>query len=313
MPTKDTSYWRQNETSFVMTGISFFFPTCFEILGMLEKYHPRKQLRWQLGRIMLLNLLNLFSLIIALFNKIDLMNRELRDLRHCGSTEKGMLANGTANGTVNGMTILGMLDETTTLLSTTITATASELVSTAMPHMTELSTWITSAVQENVTTTKQCVRVLVNCSSFSKDITSTVMTTLFTVTILPAILNHLNATNHTNMTNSTFDADSFNSGFLELIYYEGEKSTEYPSSSSSDPLNSTITTLFDSTTPDYETTTQIDDYGTYGKQTEYVNHSSLANDHTLIAKSFKWLFCERVTAYFDIIWISAAKHFLGFV
>lgn len=48
--TKDNSYWRQNETSFVMTGISFFFPTCFEILGLLEKYHPRKQLRWQLGR-----------------------------------------------------------------------------------------------------------------------------------------------------------------------------------------------------------------------------------------------------------------------
>lgn len=47
---KDNSYWRQNETSFVMTGISFFFPTCFEILGLLEKYHPRKQLRWQLGR-----------------------------------------------------------------------------------------------------------------------------------------------------------------------------------------------------------------------------------------------------------------------
>ena len=45
-----SSYWRQNETSFVMTGISFFFPTCFEILGLLEKYHPRKQLRFQLGR-----------------------------------------------------------------------------------------------------------------------------------------------------------------------------------------------------------------------------------------------------------------------
>lgn len=47
---KEYSYWRQNETSFVMTGISFLFPTCFEILGLLEKYHPRKQLRWQLGR-----------------------------------------------------------------------------------------------------------------------------------------------------------------------------------------------------------------------------------------------------------------------
>lgn len=48
--TEDDTYWKQNEMSFVITGITFFFPMGFEALGYFENYHPRKQLRWQLGR-----------------------------------------------------------------------------------------------------------------------------------------------------------------------------------------------------------------------------------------------------------------------
>ena len=39
----------------------------------MEKYHPRKQLRWQLARIMILNMLNLYTLILALFGKVNTM------------------------------------------------------------------------------------------------------------------------------------------------------------------------------------------------------------------------------------------------
>ena len=44
------SWWRQNEITVVMTLIGYTFPMIFEVLGILESYHPRKQLRIQLAR-----------------------------------------------------------------------------------------------------------------------------------------------------------------------------------------------------------------------------------------------------------------------
>ncbi|KAK9743978.1 TMC domain [Popillia japonica] len=70
------NFWRMNEITIVMTLISLVFPMFFEVLGLGEQYHPRKQLRLQLARIMLLNLLNLYSLNFALFDKINDMQKE---------------------------------------------------------------------------------------------------------------------------------------------------------------------------------------------------------------------------------------------
>ncbi|XP_038216690.1 transmembrane channel-like protein 3 [Zerene cesonia] len=78
---KSPSWWRENETTTVVTIISITFPIFFELLGFLEHYHPRKQLRLQLARIMLLNLLNLYSLIFALFSKIEGMSEALVKLQ----------------------------------------------------------------------------------------------------------------------------------------------------------------------------------------------------------------------------------------
>lgn len=47
---KVRSWWRENETTIVVTVISITFPLFFELLGLLEDYHPRKQLRLQLAR-----------------------------------------------------------------------------------------------------------------------------------------------------------------------------------------------------------------------------------------------------------------------
>uniref|UniRef100_A0A1B0CEB5 Transmembrane channel-like protein 3 n=2 Tax=Lutzomyia longipalpis TaxID=7200 RepID=A0A1B0CEB5_LUTLO len=77
----NSSWWRRNEITIVMSLISFFFPMFFEGLGFMESYHPRQQLRLQLARIMLLNLLNLYSLIFALFDKISDMNTELLQIK----------------------------------------------------------------------------------------------------------------------------------------------------------------------------------------------------------------------------------------
>ncbi|XP_049813717.1 transmembrane channel-like protein [Schistocerca nitens] len=75
------SWWRQNEITVVMSLIQYVYPILFEVLGLLESYHPRKQLRIQLARIMALNMLSLYTLIIALFDKIKDMTADLEDLR----------------------------------------------------------------------------------------------------------------------------------------------------------------------------------------------------------------------------------------
>ncbi|XP_048263726.1 transmembrane channel-like protein isoform X5 [Bombus terrestris] len=74
---EQTNWWRQNEITVVLSLITYVFPSLFEILGLLESYHPRKQLRLQLARIMVLNLLNFYSLIFALFEKIHSMKQDL--------------------------------------------------------------------------------------------------------------------------------------------------------------------------------------------------------------------------------------------
>lgn len=75
------SWWRRNEITVVMSMISFIFPMLFEVLGLMEYYHPRMQLRLQLARIMILNLLNLYSLIWALFGKIANMTKRLGEIK----------------------------------------------------------------------------------------------------------------------------------------------------------------------------------------------------------------------------------------
>jgi hypothetical protein len=76
----------------VMSLISMVIPNFFDVVSLLEDYHPRKAMRytfvyflftlfvyffvftfhrWMLARIMALNLLSLYTLIFALFGKTD--------------------------------------------------------------------------------------------------------------------------------------------------------------------------------------------------------------------------------------------------
>ena len=72
-PEADDTWWRQNEITISLSIISIVFPIFFELLGLLEGYHPRKCLRIQLARIMVLNMLNLYTLIFSQFWKISKM------------------------------------------------------------------------------------------------------------------------------------------------------------------------------------------------------------------------------------------------
>jgi len=49
-PEAESTFWRKYEITVVMTLIGTFFPIAFEVLGVLESYHPRTTLRVQLAR-----------------------------------------------------------------------------------------------------------------------------------------------------------------------------------------------------------------------------------------------------------------------
>ncbi|XP_077301771.1 transmembrane channel-like [Arctopsyche grandis] len=108
-PEAKNNWWRQNEITIVMSLISYIFPNFFELLGLFENYHPRRQLRIQLARIMVLNLLNLYSLIIALFGKINTMTNE-------SQTENESLSFSSAPTTLStrlGMTLSHQIETST--------------------------------------------------------------------------------------------------------------------------------------------------------------------------------------------------------
>ncbi|GFY45241.1 transmembrane channel-like protein 3, partial [Trichonephila inaurata madagascariensis] len=109
---------RQPRVTLVVSFISLLFPNLFDMIGMAEKYHPRVQLRWQLARILLLYLLNLYTLIFALFAKVYKTTNELQDLAK-NITEMIDAQNSSVRHTRSLLEAIGSVDETesTTLLS----------------------------------------------------------------------------------------------------------------------------------------------------------------------------------------------------
>ncbi|XP_026709723.1 transmembrane channel-like protein 3 [Athene cunicularia] len=68
---KELTLWEKNEVSVVVSLITMIAPSAFELVAALEMYHPRTTLRFQLARVLVLYLGNLYSLIIALLDKVD--------------------------------------------------------------------------------------------------------------------------------------------------------------------------------------------------------------------------------------------------
>ncbi|POI32252.1 hypothetical protein CIB84_003997 [Bambusicola thoracicus] len=60
--------------SVVVSLITMIAPSAFELVAALEMYHPRTTLRFQLARVLVLYLGNLYSLIIALLDKVNSMS-----------------------------------------------------------------------------------------------------------------------------------------------------------------------------------------------------------------------------------------------
>lgn len=74
------SWLESNEVSLVMSLVTAFFPILFDLIAGMEDYHPRVALQWSLRRIMVLYLLNLYTLYIALYTKIQDIQKEAEQL-----------------------------------------------------------------------------------------------------------------------------------------------------------------------------------------------------------------------------------------
>ncbi|KAI6056861.1 transmembrane channel-like protein 3 [Marmota monax] len=73
---KELTLWEKNEVSVVVSLVTMLAPSVFDLIAALEMYHPRTTLRFQLARVLVLYLGNLYSLIIALLDKVNSMSIE---------------------------------------------------------------------------------------------------------------------------------------------------------------------------------------------------------------------------------------------
>lgn len=219
---------------------------------------------------MLLNLLNLFSLIFAMFTKINSINNRLDLMRRCESDKIPLHTNHTSvflNGTTTSMPDYHRSTDTTASTAS-IFAIATTALSELYPTeaISSLATMAKNVFTENFTGVTQCVDVVVNCSS------TTMVTSLlalnFTTSIYPEIMKQLNV----STTISSWDSDIYSSSSsLSTFDMYDENTTDYNAStiytSSAYPMDgsssTTKTTIsFDvNLNDDYEVTTpSTDDY-----------------------------------------------------
>ncbi|NXI97182.1 TMC3 protein, partial [Psophia crepitans] len=92
---KELTLWEKNEVSVVVSLITMIAPSAFELVAALEMYHPRTTLRFQLARVLVLYLGNLYSLIIALLDKVNSMSLTDSDVNNNASNSTNALANKT--------------------------------------------------------------------------------------------------------------------------------------------------------------------------------------------------------------------------
>ncbi|NXT19316.1 TMC3 protein, partial [Syrrhaptes paradoxus] len=88
---KELTLWEKNEVSVVVSLITMIAPSAFELVAALEMYHPRTTLRFQLARVLVLYLGNLYSLIIALLDKVDSMSVTDSDVNNNASDSTAFL------------------------------------------------------------------------------------------------------------------------------------------------------------------------------------------------------------------------------
>lgn len=203
----------------------------FEVLGLLERYHPRRQLRMQLARIMVLNLLNLYALIFALFDKISKMSEDSQcQKRNISNQFKSkILAMRAANAGFDSKHLLN--DNDGYDMYTGSDFYTESYLSSTLPD-------ITTAVIENTT---RCYQIAVSCmkpTTFNQTLITSMFIMNLTSTMLPEYMG--NRTNplflnydDANMTNLYEDYDLFDNSTDGLYNWMGNL-TDYSNRSMTD-------------------------------------------------------------------------------
>ncbi|VDN94015.1 unnamed protein product [Brugia pahangi] len=68
---KTGNLFTKNQVPTIIATITNVFPMIFDLIGQIERYHPRTALRAHLTRVLVLYVLNYITFIIALFEKLD--------------------------------------------------------------------------------------------------------------------------------------------------------------------------------------------------------------------------------------------------
>ncbi|CAG9531962.1 unnamed protein product [Cercopithifilaria johnstoni] len=68
---KAGNLFTKNQVPTIIATITNVFPMIFDLIGQIERYHPRTALRTHLTRVLVLYVLNYITFIIALFEKLD--------------------------------------------------------------------------------------------------------------------------------------------------------------------------------------------------------------------------------------------------
>ncbi|CAB3400246.1 unnamed protein product [Caenorhabditis bovis] len=76
------SFVEQNATAITISLITLVFPNIFDLLGKIEKLHPRNALRFQLGRVLVLYILNYYTLIYSLMYQLEHLEKQRQAIQN---------------------------------------------------------------------------------------------------------------------------------------------------------------------------------------------------------------------------------------
>ncbi|XP_034110001.2 transmembrane channel-like protein isoform X2 [Drosophila albomicans] len=195
---KHDNWLSRNAVNVTMTLLSFFLPMIFEALGLFENWHPRQQLRLQLARIMILNMLNLYSLMFSFIYKINSKEKPLQMLKLENETNTQEL-----HHLMSSIETLRAMTTTTPLYSDSTSDGFSDDLTTTTPWGADSSgttdaLFSSTAVGAMLSTVQRikCYNITFKCSKprlfrifgNPKNITTTLMLlNLTTTTMLPSI------------------------------------------------------------------------------------------------------------------------------
>ncbi|XP_062327993.1 transmembrane channel-like protein 3 [Osmerus eperlanus] len=116
----ELTLWEKNEVSVVVSLITMIAPSAFELVSQLEMYHPRTSLRWQLARVLVLYLGNLYSLIIALLDKVNIMSSAIHGVPANWSDPSAFMATISQPGEENLSTLVSLSGHRNITLATIV-------------------------------------------------------------------------------------------------------------------------------------------------------------------------------------------------